>query len=75
MGERTVQSLMTSTGDGLAYAAGPAVVIGYVVPSATIARGLDPAATQESAKGAYTRIIAAADGKPLSGNFFPRHRP
>ena len=68
---RIVPSFVTSSGDGYAYAVGPTVVIGYVIPSSTIAIGLDPAATQESAKGAYTRIIAAADGKPISDRFFP----
>jgi hypothetical protein len=68
---RTVQAFWTSAGDGLAYAAGPTVVIGYVVPSNTIAPGMDPAATQESAKAAYSRIMAAADGKPLSQRFYP----
>jgi hypothetical protein len=71
MDGRTVQSFVTSSGDGLAYAAGPTAIIGYVVPSNTIANGLDPAATQESAKAAYTRIIARADGKPLSDKLFP----
>ena len=71
---RIVPSFVTSSGDGYAYAVGPTVVIGYVIPLTTIAIGLDPAATQESAKGAYTRIIAAADGKPISDRILPRHR-
>lgn len=75
MDGRTVQSFVTSSGDGLAYAAGPTVVIGYVVPSNSIAHGLDPAATQESAKGAYTTIMAKADGKPLSDRFMPGTGP
>jgi hypothetical protein len=71
MDGRVVQSFWTSAGDGLAYAAGSTVVIGYVVPSSAVARGLDPAATQESAKEAYTKIIAVADGNPLSDTLFP----
>ena len=70
-----MQSFVTPTGEGYAYAAGPTAVIGYVVPSETIAHGLDPAATQESAKSAYTRIIAAVDGKPLPDSFFPGTGP
>lgn len=68
---RSVQSFWMSGGDGMAYAAGPTVVIGYVVPANTIAYGLDPAATQESAKEAYIRVVSAADGKPLSDRLMP----
>ncbi len=75
MEDRVVQSFVTPSGEGYAYAAGPTAVIGYVVPAETIAHGLDPAATQESAKSAYTRIIAAVDGKPLSDRFFPGTGP
>lgn len=68
---RSVQSFWMSGGDGMSYAAGPTVVIGYVVPANTIANGLDPAATQESAKEAYIRVVSAADGKPLSDRLMP----
>jgi hypothetical protein len=72
---RTVQAFWTAAGDGMAYATGPTVVVGYVVRSDSIAAGLDPASTQESAKEAFARIIAAANGTPLPANAIPRSTP
>lgn len=75
MDGRTVAAFVTPSGDGLAYSAGPSVVIGYVVASDSIAMGLDPAATQEPAKGAFTRLISRVDGMPLSDAFYPGTGP
>jgi len=73
LGGRVVDAFVTSAGDGYAYAAGPTVVIGYITPGHSY--GTSAATTQESAKIAYGKVIAAASGAPLPDDERPRYGP
>ena len=59
---RSVRYFNTPGGDGYAYAEGPTVVLGYISPTAP---GFDRAPNQEVAKELFTRIVAAARGRPI----------
>jgi hypothetical protein len=59
---RAVRYFNAAGGEGYAYAEGPTVVIGYISPTPP---GIDRAGTQESAKTLFTRIMAAATGRPI----------
>lgn len=59
---RTVRYFNTPGGEGYAYAEGPTVVIGYISPTP---RGTDQASRQEPAKAVFTRVMAAATGRPI----------
>jgi hypothetical protein len=58
-----VRYFNTTGGEGYAYSEGPTVVIGYIPPTPP---GFDRAGRQESAKSLFTRIMAAATGRPIS---------
>ena len=60
LGGRTVRYFNTPGGEGYAYAEGPTVFIGYIPPPRA-----DLAATQETAKELFTRILLAATGAPI----------
>src|ERR1700754_1962914 len=66
LGGRTVRYFNTPSGEGYAYAEGPTVAIGYISPP-----GVDLAATQESAKDVFSRILAAATGTPIPADEHP----
>lgn len=59
---RPVRYFNTPGGEGYAYAEGPTVVIGYISPTP---RGVDQASRQEPAKEVFTRVVAAATGRPI----------
>jgi hypothetical protein len=59
---RKVRYFNTPGGEGYAYAEGPTVVIGFISPTPP---GIDQASRQEPAKGLFTRIMAAATGRPI----------
>jgi hypothetical protein len=61
---QTVRYFNTPAGEGYAYAAGPTVVIGYLPPPPP--PGWDPSGRQEVGKGVFTRVMAAAAGKPIA---------
>ncbi|GFG54954.1 hypothetical protein CQY20_19665 [Mycolicibacterium agri] len=73
LGGRVVDAFVTAAGDGYAYAAGPTVVIGYITPARSY--GTSGATTQEPAKIAYCRVIAADGGAPLPDDVRPRYGP
>ena len=64
LGGRVVQHFVTPERDGYAYADGSTVAIGFITPLREL-RVLDEATTQEPAKSAFTRILAAAAGAPI----------
>jgi hypothetical protein len=57
-----VRYFNTTGGEGYANSEGPTVVIGYIPPTPP---GSDRAGRQESAKSLFTRIMAAATGRPI----------
>jgi hypothetical protein len=59
---RTVRYFNTLGGEGYAYAQGPTVVIGFISPTPP---GVDQASRQEPAKALFTRVMAAATGRPI----------
>jgi hypothetical protein len=59
---RTVRYFNTPSGEGYAYAEGPTVVIGFISPTPP---GTDQASRQEPAKTLFTRVMAAAIGRPI----------
>lgn len=59
---RTVRYFNTPGGEGYAYAEGPTAIIGYVSPTPP---GVDQASRQEPAKAVFTRVMAAATGRPI----------
>jgi hypothetical protein len=59
---RTVRYFNTPGGEGYAYAEGPTVVIGFIPPTPP---GVDQASRQEPAKSQFTRVMAAATGRPI----------
>jgi hypothetical protein len=59
---RTVRYFNTPGGEGYAYTEGPTVVIGFISPTPA---GTDHATRQEGAKHLFTRIMAAATGRPI----------
>jgi hypothetical protein len=59
---RTVRYFNTPGGEGYAYAEGPTVVIGFISPTPP---GVDQASRQEPAKALFTRVMAAATGRPI----------
>jgi hypothetical protein len=59
---RTVRYFNIPGGEGYAYADGPTVVIGFISPTPP---GIDQASRQEPAKMLFTRVMAAATGRPI----------
>ena len=57
-----VRYFNTPGAEGYAYAEGATVVIGYITPTPP---GFDQASRQEPAKAVFTRVMAAATGRPI----------
>ncbi len=66
-----VRYFNTPGAEGYAYAEGPTVVIGYISPTPP---GFDRAGNQEVAKELFTRVMAAATGRPIPADSNDRAR-
>jgi len=64
-----VRYFNTPGAEGYAYAEGPTVVIGYITPTPP---GFDRAGNQEIGKHLFTRVMAAATGRPIPADWNER---
>ncbi|MBP1822688.1 hypothetical protein [Mycobacterium sp. OAE908] len=67
----TVRYFNAPGAEGYAYAEGPTVVIGFITPTPP---GFDRAGNQEIGKELFTRVMAAATGRPIPANSNDRAR-